>query len=66
MFFQMKVLMPVNTDDNIFRKESEVLKRVEVIKNSTIYDFDELMNEYSAIGSEYQKLLKHTKKTCEH
>jgi sigma-B regulation protein RsbU (phosphoserine phosphatase) len=62
MFVQMKGLMPANKDDNIFRKETEVIKKVDIIQNSNIYDFDELMNEYSALGSEYQKLLKQTKK----
>jgi len=54
--------MPENQDDNIFRKETGMLKRVESISKSNIYDFDELMSEYSVLGTEYQKLLKQTKK----
>jgi serine phosphatase RsbU (regulator of sigma subunit) len=58
----MALLMSKNNDDNMFRKETEALDRYEEVKNSNIYDFDVLMNEYNTLGSFYKKLLKQTKK----
>ncbi len=56
------MLMPNNSNENMFRKESEILDRFKKIQKSNIYDFDELMNEYLIIGNNYSKLLRQTKK----
>lgn len=49
-------------DDDMFRKERELLNHFEKVYKSNIYDFDELMNEYFNLGKAYRKLLKQTNK----
>lgn len=55
-----KIAMQKN--DDMFRRERELLDRFELVYKSNIYDFDELMNEYFALGKAYRKMLKQTKK----